>query len=344
MATPSASKGSRRPGILTLEVTRRCRRSCAYCYNACDASSGGPHEELPADRLLPLVQDALAGSRMGSVQISGGEPLLRPDVFEIVSGIRSLGANVSLATDGALIDDEVAATLARHGVAPVQPTLLSARRELHNELKGADCFDATVAAIARLRRHEIPISVAFVCTRRNYTEIQGVIELCFALGVKVVAFNRLCTAGSAAANDEQLMPTPAMVASCLDAADWANERLDMKVSVAISLPLCVTDTTRYTHLKLGRCSLQGATPGFTIDPMGNVRACAVSSTNLGNLAEEPWESIMARAQTSYFEQMRAVPSACEGCADLHRCGGGCRESALSYFGDLARPDPLASPT
>ncbi len=343
MATGSSKEGKRPPGTLTLEVTRRCRRSCAYCYNACDAGAGGPYDELPAEELLPLVSKALEGSGMGSVQISGGEPLLRKDIFEIVAGIRSFGAGVSIATDGELIDNEVAARLARHGVRPVQPTLLSATRELHNQIKGADCFDATVAAIARLRRNQVPVSVAFVCTRRNYAEIQGVIELCFALGVEVVAFNRLCVAGSAAHNDKDLMPTPAMVASCLDAAEWANDRLGMKVSIAISLPLCVADTSRYPHLKLGRCSLQSATPGFTIDPLGNVRACAVSSTNLGNLADEPWEVIMARAREGYFKEMAAVPEACTSCVDLARCAGGCRESALACYGDLARPDPLASP-
>ena len=318
----------RRPKTsLTVEVTTRCNRDCAYCYNVWKADASYSRDELPVPEFLDLIGLALEGSGLRHVQVSGGEPLLRPELFEILEGIRELGAGVSLVTDGGTIDDEKAASLARLRVGPVQPTLLAADRDLHNALKGADCFDATIAAIGRLQRAGIPICVAFVCTRRNYAAFGEVIELCFALGVHTVAFNRLCVVGEGSKNRDELMPTAEMVASCLSIAEWANSRLKMKVASAVSLPLCAFDRQQFPNLELGRCAVQSGSPGFTLDPAGNLRACSISPTVLGNLREESWQTILSRAQNGYFREMAVAPDACRGCSLLSRCGGGCRESA-----------------
>ena len=332
----------RRPkSSLTVEVTTRCNRDCAYCYNVWKADPAYPRDELPASAFLALVESALEASGIGHVQVSGGEPLLRSDLVEILEGIQAFGADVSLVTDGGLIDDEMASTLARLGVGPVQPTLLAADRDLHNDLKGADCFDATVAAIDRLGREGVPVCVAFVCTRLNHTAFRDVVELCFALGVRAVAFNRLCVVGEGGKRRAELAPTRDMIAACLDVAQWANERLLMNVSAAISLPLCVVDKSRTPNLSFGRCAIQTESPGFTLDPVGNLRACSISPTILGNLRTEPWHAILSRAEKDYFREMAVAPDSCRECSLVSHCGGGCRESALACFGELNRRDPLA---
>lgn len=345
--TARPERGERRPrraaprGSLTVEVTTRCNRACAYCYNVWTTDSAYPRDELPTAALLSLVEGALRDSGLGHVQISGGEPFLRTDLFALVEGIRDAGVDVSLVSDGGLIDEPAARRLAELGVGPVQPTLLAANRDLHNALKGADCFDDTVAAITRLRRLGVPVSVAFVCTRRNAAEFRQVLELCFALGVRTVAFNRLCPVGRARGNQADLMPTAELIRRCLDDAEWANDQLKMNVGVAISLPLCAVDRARYRRLRFGRCALQSATPGFTVDPAGNLRACSISSTILGNLARSSWAEILARAGGDYFAAVSRVPEHCRHCHLLSGCGGGCRESALACFGTMTRPDPLA---
>ena len=344
MVSPDASQARhKRRTSLSVEVTNRCNRDCLYCYNVWKADDGYPRDELPAGELVQLVGQALKASGITSVQISGGEPLLRPELIEIIEAIRAFGAELSLVSDGGLIDDNFVSELVRLRVQPVQPTLLSAERDVHNALKGADCFDATVAAIGRLLRARVPVSVAYVCTSRNYEHFEGVIELCFALGVKTIALNRLCLSGEGAMRREEIAPTPAMIAACLDKAEWANAQLGMNVSIAISLPHCVVDTSEYEHLTFGHCSILTSSPGFTIDSAGNLRACSVSPTILGNLRTEAWDAILARAREDYFAVMAAVPDVCRDCSLYARCGGGCRESALACSGDPTELDPLAGP-
>jgi radical SAM protein with 4Fe4S-binding SPASM domain len=327
-------------GLLAVEVTNRCNRSCLYCYKPDPPEPQDGSQELPASQLVDLVNRVLDESGISRVQISGGEPLLYDGLITVLEDLRKPERQLSLLTDGSLLDDLAVSELKRLGIAPVQPTLLSADRKLHNRLKGADCFDATVAAISRLRVAQVPVSVSFVCTRLNYTHFKNVVELCFALGINSIAFSRFCSTGQGLANLDDLMPDASMIAHCLKVAEEASITLGVKVHMAISLPHCVADLSQYPHLSFGRCALGTATPGFTMDPIGNLRACSISPTILGNLQEESWSTIITRARDGYFRTITQSPAYCNDCALLARCGGGCRESALGAAGTFGSVDPL----
>jgi len=323
-----------------VELTSRCNRSCVYCYNQWRDDADHTDRELPPEQLGDLINRVMDESGFGSVQLTGGEPLLYPGFIQLVESIRAPGRKVSLVTDGGLLDETMVEELKRLKVAPVQPTLLAARREVHNELKGTDCFNATVSALALLRRLRVPVSVSFVCTRRNYQHFRDVVELCFSLGVRVIAFSRFCSAGRGGRRHDELAPDSAMIASCLEVAEEANARLGMKVTIAISLPLCAVNPADYPNLAFGRCAISTDNPGFTMDPDGKLKACSISSTVLGDLRTEAWNAVLSRARKDYFQRMSTVPDDCVGCALVDRCGGGCRESVLSRHGDLNHPDPL----
>ena len=336
--------GSENTGHLAVEVTPHCNRHCTYCYNVWKGDdSEPPPRELPASELVALVARAIDESGIRALQVTGGEPFLRPDLFEILEGLRPHADPLSLVTDAGLIDEAAARRLARLGVAPVQPTLLAASREVHDRLKGGPSFDKTIAAIGHLRRARVPVSVSFVCTSQNHMHFGEMVELCFALGIRTVAFSRFCATGEGGRHFQALTPSPDMIAECLDVAEQANVRLGLKVAVAISLPLCAIDPARYPHLRFGRCALSSDRPGLTIDPMGRLRGCSVSSEVLGDLRQESFGAIMARAEVGYLRTTRRLPDECGGCAVARACGGGCRESAATCFGSARRADPLARP-
>ena len=350
-----------RRGTLAVEVTHSCNRSCLYCYNpprtagfqpaarTAGIPAGSPTPPgtagIPAGsptQLADLVEQALSQSNLRNVQITGGEPLLYPGLFDFIEALRAPDRRISLVTDGALLTDSAIAQLKALTVGPIQPTLLSADRALHNKLKGADCFDATIAAITRLLSAGVPTSVSFVATALNYNHFKQVIELCFALGVRVIALSRFCSVGTGLLNADALQLSASMLTHCLDVAHRANTSLGLKVQIAISLPLCITDPDRTPSLQFGRCAICTDTPGFTMDAQGNLRACSISPTILGNLNDSSWSEILASAQSTYFTPMSTPPPHCVPCPLLPRCGGGCRESALAFYNDLSHPDPLVS--
>ncbi len=337
----SADPAPRRsPGVLAAEVTPRCDRDCLYCYNTWRADEVPAEPPLSAAELIPLVEEALQASGRGAVQLSGGEPLLRPDLFDIIEGLRSPGRPISLVTDGGHIDDGIADRLKDLGVGPVQPTLMAADRVVHDGLKGARCFDDTVAGIRRLLARAVPVTVSYVCTKQNHEHFREVLELCFALGIRSVAFSRLCVTGAAASNQDDLAPDADMVRRCLAVAEDAVVRLGLRVHVAISLPHCAAEPDLTPNLAFGGCSLATGRPGFTIDPWGRLRACSVSPAVLGDLRTEGWDVVVARANGGYLRDVCAVPEGCMTCEALQRCRGGCRESALASAGAFGAMDPL----
>lgn len=338
---PDRSSGSTSPGSVAAELTPRCNRRCLYCYNDWRDKGVPERPELSASEWIDLADSVLRQTGRGTLQITGGEPLLRPDLLDIIEGVRQRGHAVSLVTDGGLVTSETASALKALGVGPVQPTLLSADRVTHNLLKGVDCFDDTLEGIANLQRNKVPVSLSFVCTRLNFGHFRDVLDLSFALSIRSVAFSRFCSSGAGSRSPEPLAASREMVLSCLDVAEEAMRALDLTVHVAISLPLCLVRSRGYKHLRFGTCALGTASPGFTIDPWGGLRACSISSRVLGDLRSKSYPELMRTGGEDWLSLASSPPSACLNCPDVRQCRGGCRMTAWNIDGHLGNPDPLA---
>jgi len=320
---------------VAFEVTWSCPQRCAYCYHDARRRDGvdGSAAEGGADpaRLLAAL---LAGHRFARVDLTGGEPLVSPRLFDIIDRVHALGAVPTLVTDGALVGPEEARDLARHRIALVQTTVLSTDRTLHARLKGNDTLDATVRAIALLGREGVPVSLSFICTRLNHGELEDVVRLGRAMGVRSVALSRLCTVGEALASGPELWPEPWMLARCLERLQELGATHHVEVSSVVAVPHCVFEAG-------GRCAVAAGAPNYTVDPFGRVRPCSVSSTVLGALPEDPWERIEARSSRLRAAVVAAVPERCRACERLAACQGGCRESGLAA--GSGGQDPLTSP-
>ena len=355
---------------MALEVTRACPRRCLYCYNGwkqpgpSDDPASGPDIRTtsdgapgtgrfvrtdPADDpesqpdIRAVIDAALGTGRFVRADLTGGEPMSRPDFFDLLDLLRAHGVRPAVVTDGSLIGPDEARGLARRDTARAHLTVLSTDRDLHALLKGIDVeqqdvasgLDATLHAIALLVRAKVPVSVAFVCTRRNHDHLEEVARLCRALGVESLAFSRLCTTGEALRHMD-LEATPAMVAACLAGLPELAQRYHLRIQSAVAVPHCVWPGG-------GRCSSGSGAPNFTVDEWGGVRPCSISSTVLGTLPKDDWETIDHRFTTDLHRKLRrALPKACRDCAHLVACGGGCRESGRASTGCWTGMDPLAA--
>ncbi len=318
---------------VTLEITRRCPSRCLYCYNHWrDQPSTRPEPES----LTPVIDAVLGTGRFSRVDLTGGEPMSHPDFFDIVRQVRGHGARPTVVTDGGLIGLAEAKDLARSEVALVQPTILSTDRAVHGRLKGAGeeekSLDRTIHAIALLRREEVKVSVAFICTALNHDHLGEVLRLCHALDVESVAFSRLCTTGRALRHPE-LWPEPWMISSCLERLTELGSRYHLKVRSVIAVPRCVSP-------RGGGCSMARGTPNFTVDPWGQVRPCSVSEQVLGAISSttaDSWNEILSSYRELLRKELSQTAHLCQRCEHLIECAGGCRASAKAAEG----LDPLA---
>ena len=163
-----------KPLTLLLLINRGCNLRCSFC----DLWEG--HEELPHDRLLPILDDAVAiGTR--TLVITGGEPFLHKDLFRAVGAARARGLGVNITTNGTLVDRRWE-ELVGSGVSSVSMSLdgLAATHDRLRGRKGA--WKKTVAALDRVLGAGIPVSVYFVATRDNIAELPALFDLVHSRG------------------------------------------------------------------------------------------------------------------------------------------------------------------
>ena len=329
---------------LDFELTPGCDHKCAHCYNVWTAAEGDPQAgydtrgQLRTPAFTAMMTDVVRQTGARHITITGGEPLLRKDALDIIEHACGCVDTVSVITNGSHVDAATATRMARAGVRQVQLTLLAGERALHDRLKGAECFDDTLRAAVELVEAGVPVQVCFVAMHENWQEFARVMELCYALGIRGISYNRMSPTGGAIHHVARLMPTVEQIEANLETAEQLGRAWGIAVSTAMPIPPCLIRLERYGWVRFGFCSTGSASPNIVIDGKGNVRSCNLASGLMGNVLRQPWSEIFAGSYQREFK--RNVPEMCRGCAYETSCQGGCKESGFATFGDHTHPEPL----
>jgi radical SAM protein with 4Fe4S-binding SPASM domain len=336
------------PGTFILELTRRCNNGCLYCYTAWGAPRLGYAQDRREDEMsLAEIENMIARLQdevdLKMIGLSGGEPLLRQDVPELITFIRKRGITLFLITNGALLTEELAGTLAGNQVA-CEITLLSFRREVHDKLAGrAGARDEAIAGITNACASGVGPAVVFVATRLNYMDLYRTAELAVGLGASSLSYNRLNLGAHNMRFADQLLPTAGMVRENLDMLDELGEKYGIPIAASVVIEPCVVDIRKYKHIDFGWCPLGGAGSYFAIDPCGNLRLCNHSPTILGNLRQDSFLDIYFN--NPYIRKFRETwPVECRDCPQEWKdlCGGGCKAAAEQCYGTLEHVDPFVT--
>ena len=336
----------RRPHLPTLifEATQRCNHACLHCYNVWHAEGlrdrrAYPRGELDTRRTLALLNKALDETDCDYVTLTGGEPLLRPDLGEIVDFLRERKVRTSLVSNGHLLTEDTVADLIDRGVDMFELPLLSHRREVHDGLsQSAGAFDAVLATMASVRYHHGQFVAVFVGTRLNAPDLYDTVRMAFAFGASGLLLNRLNVGGRACTHVETLLPSAGEVNGMLAAANAAGEEFSLPISCSIAVQPCLVDIDAFPNLRFGFCAAGTQDAYYTLDPLGNLRPCNHTRTILGNLFRESFPDLIASQRLSSF--VEAVPDFCLGCRLRYKCRGGCKAAAEAYFGSLSVPEPF----
>jgi radical SAM protein with 4Fe4S-binding SPASM domain len=340
MASDAERGGPRR---LEIELTPVCDHRCVHCYNVWNARPGdaqhglAPRVERDLGQVRALI-DRVAEQGVEHLSLTGGEPLLHPEALAIVEHACAKVSSVSLITNGSHVSDAVAQRLGEAGLRSAQLTLLGGRREVHDPLKGVESFDDTLRSALRLRDAGVRVNACFVASQRNAGQLPGVLELCFALGIRSLSYNRMSAAGLGVHRIAALLPSPEQIEADLRACETLARRWEIRVSTAMPIPPCLVRWERYPWVRFGVCSSGSGQHNLVMDLEGRLRACNLCHRVLGSVWEHPLEELAAGP---YLDRFRAsLPPMCRGCPHARSCAGGCKESAFAAFGSLEAPDPL----
>lgn len=320
------------------EATPQCNHSCVHCYNFWRSrNSTYPQEILDTPATLEMLDKMISQTGVRQAAISGGEPMLRSDIYDIADHLRKRGVGVTLITNGSLISRDA---VQRFGdaVGLYEIPLLSGRREMHDIMSGrTGAFDDATMAIALAKSAGKRVVVVFVATALNIDDWQSAAEVAFALGADGIMFNRHNPGGAGGPGVMRLMPGVDKITAALDFADTLREKWGLSVSCSIAMHPCLFDHSRWPTLGFGFCAAGTDRAYYALDWQGNIRPCNHSSTVLGNIRDDDFKTIINRRAMTDF--MQAKPEFCTDCTMGDTCQGGCKAAAEICCGDLCAVEP-----
>ena len=323
---------------IAIELTPRCNQRCVYCYNAWrgQAEVG---DELTGEAICRLIDRVLADAQLEHVTLTGGEPFLREDLFDIIDHVNARGLAVAIISNGGALDERSAEMLAQRDVAYVQVTFAGCDADMHDALCGGGTFDAAVRAVAMLCAAGVAVGGSVLCTHHNFAATAATLAVMYEAGIRYhFAFNRFNPSGQAASHLRQLLPTRSEVLSALRAADRFAGAHDLTIHCTMPIPHCMLDEEVNPNVSFGQCSAGTDQAEYAVDCRGRLKLCPLQKQSIGSLLETPLSDLLAGGAAERFRA--AIPAFCEPCPYREGCLGGCGAAAEWIFGQADELDPF----
>ena len=327
------------------EMTTACNLRCIHCH----ASGGKPAaDELTTAEAKRLLDQLAEVSEFRMMAYTGGEPLVRGDLFELMAYSQALGFTNTMATNATLIDDAVARRLRRYGLVIAAVSLDGFDAQTHDYVRGQPgAFEAALRGMQALRRAGILLHVNITAMEYNLDQMEALMALVDELGTGILLMYQLVPVGRGQEVGE----------AALDLN--ANERLIRFMAQAQRDTRAIMEPVagpQYWPFLLQRAGIQGgpllrlaekvfhgcsAGRGFVyVKPNGDVWPCPFIEVSCGNVRQTPFTTIWNTAPV--FEDLRERESRLKGrcgeCAYRKLCGG-CRGRSWAITGDYLAEDP-----
>ncbi len=339
-------KGTPYDFFVQWHLTERCNLMCRHCYQS------GAVPEMRYDevcRAIDNVKDAIEGwvtdyemQMSPSLHFTGGEPILRKDLFLIMNYGRERGYSISLMSNGTLIDSAMARRIKEAQVNDVQISL-DGLEATHDNLRGEGSFQRTVKGIRNLTSQGVETNINLTVSRLNVGEAEELVRLAEELGVSAIAFSRLVPTGRGKSLSSQVL-------SAEEVADFYKElrkyKDNGKVVVTSRDPLAsifdMEGEIPGVETPIGGCA--AAVFGVTITADGTIMPCRRMNLPIGNIKEGSFRELWAGSPVLWSLRRREdYHDGCRSCRYWAVCRG-CRAIALAFARadggeDYLGPDP-----
>jgi pyrroloquinoline quinone biosynthesis protein E len=322
------------PFGLLAELTYRCPLACAYCSNPLNLADY--QDELTTQEWRRVLVEA---RDLGVLQchLSGGEPLLRRDLVEIVAGARELGLYTNLVTSAIGLSRPRAEQLRAAGLDHVQVSIQADEPAVSDRIAGTPSFRRKVEAMGVVKELGWPLTVNVVLHRQNIDRVADLLGLAEEVGADRVELANTQYYGWAWRNRDALLPSRAQLEAAEVVVRAARERLRDRMDVIYVIP---DYYSRYPKPCMGGW----ASRQLTVTPNGDVLPCPAAQTlplPRANVREDSLEQIWTGSPVmTAFRGTGWMPDPCRSCNRRELDFGGCRCQAFQLTGDAARTDPV----
>jgi pyrroloquinoline quinone biosynthesis protein E len=325
------------PLALIAEVTHRCPLHCVYCSNPLQMIAAG--QELDTQDWLRVFHEA-AAMKLLHLHLTGGEPLARADLIELVSGGHAAGLYTNLITSGIGLTETRLAALIEAGLDHIQLSFQDSREDSANWIAGTRAHAHKLELARMIRQHKIAFTVNLVVHRQNLDRLEEMIALIETLAPDRMEIAHTQYYGWALENRAALMPTREQIENSVKVIDAARKRLEGRIRVDSVTP---DYYARYPKACMGGWGRRLV----LIDPAGRALPChaagVIPDLQFDSVREHSLEWIWR--ESTAFQKFRGESWMQEPCRSCDRRAddfGGCRCQALLLTGDAAATDPVCS--
>jgi len=325
------------PLALIAEVTHRCPLHCVYCSNPLQLA--GTESELSTEQWTSVFQQS---GQLGMLHahFTGGEPLARQDLTELIAAARAAGLYTNLITSGIGLGEQRLAALVAAGLDHIQISFQDSREGPANWIAGAKAHAHKIELSRVIRRHKVAFTVNLVVHRQNLDHLEEMIAFIEQLNPDRVEIAHTQYYGWALANRAALMPTRAQIEAAVKIVAAAEKRLAGRVRIDSVVPDYYAKYPKACMGGWGRRLM-------LINPAGKVLPCHAAEVIPGmtfeNVREKTLEWIW-RESASFcrFRGEDWMPEPCRSCDRRAEDFGGCRCQAFLLAADATVTDPACS--
>ena len=325
-----------KPLWLLAEVTYRCPLHCAFCYNPTDYMTH-TQNEISTEQWLTVLRDA---RKLGAIQlgISGGEPLLRDDIEELVAEAGGLGYYSNLITSGVGLTEKRIAEFKRGGLDHIQLSMHDITKEINNFITDTNTFDLKRKVAAMIKGYDYPMVLNVVIHRYNIEHIGEILEMAEALGADFVELANTQYYGWSLINRSQLIPTREQLEKAEAITNKFRQRIGSKMKIFFVVPDYFSDRPK-------KCMNGWGEVFMIVTANGDVLPChsarVLPGMTFPNVKEHGLE--WAWEDSPAFNKYRGdawIKEPCRTCPDKHKDLGGCRCQSYLLTGDAEMADPV----
>jgi pyrroloquinoline quinone biosynthesis protein E len=325
------------PLALIAEVTHRCPLHCVYCSNPMQLA--GTQSELSTAEWTSVFQQA---GKLGMLHahFTGGEPLARNDLTELITAARGAGLYTNLITSGIGLNEQRLKSLVDAGLDHIQISFQDSREEAANWIAGAKAHAHKIELSREIRKHKIAFTVNLVVHRQNLDHLEEMIAFIEQLNPERMEIAHTQYYGWALANRAALMPTRAQLEKAVAIIADAEKRLAGRIRIDSVVPDYYATYPKACMGGWGRRLM-------LINPSGKVLPCHAAEVLPGLSFENVREKTLAWIwqESSSFQRFRGedwMPEPCRSCDRRTEDFGGCRCQAFLLTGDAMVTDPACS--
>ncbi len=341
------------PKWIAWEITRRCNLKCVHCRSSSELEAV-EHPDFSFEEAKRVIDD-ISSYASPVMVLSGGEPLLREDVFDIAKYGGQKDLRMCLATNGTLVTEEICAKIKEADIKMVSLSLDGSTAEIHDNFRNSPgAFDATVNAARLFKKHGIQFLINSSFTKRNQKDIVNIYKFVKSLGTTAWYMFMIVPTG----RGEDIMEELISVEDYEEFLEWHYE-MEKNEKDMLVRPTCAPsyyrvvlekakeegDNFKRRTLKFSTGGSKGCLAGQLIsllDVDGNILPCSYFPMTAGNIKEQSFKDIWETSKL--FKDMRDFKSykgKCGACEYVNVCGG-CRARAYAMTGDYMAEEPFCS--